>query len=146
MFASLGFRVVDRNTNEFMGRKWTLTDHNLDFIVEKDGIYYGVEVKNTLSYMEKEEFDIKLKLCNYLGLVPLWILRNAPGNQFDRMKEVGGFILKFKSQIYPIGFEDLVKDIWNLMRLPVAVWERFPEKQEKLILRFHNSVLRRTSY
>ena len=69
----------------------------------------------------------------------MWILRSAPGNQFDQMKRAGGFILKFKSQIFPIGMDDLINEIWNLMRLPVAIWERFPEKLERLVLRFHNS-------
>ncbi len=139
----MGFEVVSRNTNEFSRRKWTTTSHNLDFIVEKDGIYYGVEVKNTLPYMERDEFDIKLEICNYLGLVPLWILRNAPGNQFDQMKQAGGFILKLKSQIYPFGYEDLVGDIWNLMRLPVAIWDRIPKKLENLVIRFHKSKTRK---
>ena len=38
MFARLGFRVISRNTNEFKSKKWTKTNHDLDFIVEKDGI------------------------------------------------------------------------------------------------------------
>ena len=87
---------------------WNETNHDLDFIVEKDGIFYGIEVKNTLPYMEREEFNIKLKICRYLGIAPLWILRNAPANQFDQIKKAGGFILRFKSQIYPLGFEDKV--------------------------------------
>ncbi len=141
MFYRLGFRVVDRNTRRFGEKVWEKTSHDLDFIVEKDGIFYGVEVKNTLPYMEKDEFDIKLRICEYLGLKPLWILRNAPKPQFDKMKEVGGFILKFKSQIYPLGFEDKVREIWKYTRLPVAVWERFDEKLERLVLRFHEKNL-----
>jgi len=45
--------------------------------------------------------------------------------------------LRFKSQIYPLGFEDMVREIWKYTRLPVAVWERFDEKLERLVLRFH---------
>lgn len=141
MFYRLRFEIIDRNSNKFGNRVWTQTNHDLDFIVEKDGIAYGVEVKNTLPYMERDEFDIKLKICNHLGLVPLWILRNAPATQFSQMSASGGFILKFKSQIYPLGFEDKVAEIWKTMRLPVAVWERFDERFERLILRFHRDVL-----
>lgn len=99
---------------------------------------YGVEVKNTLGYMEQDEFDIKLQMCNYLGINPLWILRNAPKNQFDQMKAEDGFILKFWAQIYPPTQEPLVRDIWNLMRLPVAVWIEIPLKVINLFLRHHN--------
>jgi len=143
MFLRLKFNIVDRNTNKFKGKVWTQTNHDLDFIVEKDGIYYGVEVKNILPYMERDEFNIKLEMCRFLGLVPLWILRNAPKDQFDKIRKNGGFILKFKSQVYPIGFEDKVREIWNLMRLPVTVWERFPKKLEKLTLRFHDSLIKK---
>ena len=34
-----------------------------NFIFERDEIAYGVEVKNTLGYMNYEEFVIKIALC-----------------------------------------------------------------------------------
>jgi hypothetical protein len=71
-------------------------------------------------------------------------LRNAPGNQFKEMKDAGGFILKLKSQIYPIGFNDLIRDIWNIMRLPVTIWDRIPEKLENLVKRFHKSKIEKS--
>lgn len=83
------------------------------------------------------------KMCEFLGLVPLWVLRSAPKDQFDKIKEKGGFILRFKSQAYPIGYEEQVREIWKLMRLPVTVWERFPEKVERLVLRFHETLIKK---
>jgi hypothetical protein len=138
LFRTNGFTILGRNTNKYGGKKWIKTGHDLDFIIEKDSIVYGVEVKNTLGYMEQDEFEIKLQMCNYLGINPLWILRNAPKNQFDQMKEADGFILKFGAQIYPPTQEPLVRDIWNLMRLPVAVWKEIPLKVINLFLRHHN--------
>jgi len=73
-----------------------------------------------------------------LGLVPMWILRNAPGVQFERMRPYNGFILKFKSWIITLGQEPLARDIWNLMRLPVAIWEETPKKLENIFLRQHS--------
>jgi hypothetical protein len=113
MFRVNGFKIVGENTNTYGGLKWEETEHDLDFIVEKDSIAYGVEVKNTLDYMERDEFEAKLRICEYLGLVPLWILRNAPAVQFKQMKPCNGFILKFKAQIYPPGQEPLVRDMWQ---------------------------------
>jgi hypothetical protein len=138
MFRDNGFKVVGEHTNEYDGVRWTETNHDLDFIVERDSIVYGVEVKNTLPYMEREEFDVKLRMCKYLDIVPLWILRNAPGIQFKEIKDVGGFILKFKTQIYPPGQERLTRDIWNLMALPVGIWRRIPKKVENIFLRQHS--------
>ena len=132
-----GFKVVGENTNEYRGLRWERTKHDLDFIVEKDSIAYGVEVKNTLSYMEEDEFEAKLNMCRSLGLVPLWILRNAPSTQFERMKPYNGFILKFKAQIYPPGQGPLVRDIWEKMRLPASIWKKVPEKLMYLLLKQH---------
>src|SRR5204863_317577 len=50
--ASNGFRCLSKNTNEFGGLKWKATNHNLDFIVERDSRVYGIEVKNRLDYIE----------------------------------------------------------------------------------------------
>lgn len=138
MFRLNSFKIVGRHANEHEGKQWQKTKHNLDYIIEKDGVAYGVEVKNTLPYMEREEFDVKLEMCEYLNLVPLWILRNTPGVQFERMKAVNGFILKFKSWIIPLGQEPLARDIWDLMRLPVAIWEETPKKLENIFLRQHS--------
>jgi len=137
MFRLNGFRIVGEDTNEYRGLKWEETEHDLDFIIEKDSIAYGVEVKNTLPYMEEDEFKIKLKMCEFLGLIPLWILRNAPAVQFEQMKLCNGFILKFKTQIYPLGQEPLIRDIWEIMRLPVSIWKKIPEKLENIFLRQH---------
>lgn len=143
MFVANNFEIVGRNTNEYKGEKWTKTNHNLDFIIQKDGIAYGVEVKNTLSYMERDEFDVKLDICEHLGVIPLWILRYAPKPQFDEIKARNGFILIFKSQIYPLGQKPLTDEIWKLMRLPVAIWKKFPEKVEKRFLSIHKSQIRK---
>lgn len=126
MFQLNAFKIVGEDTNEYRGLKWKKTGHDLDYIIEKDSIAYGIEIKNTLPYMEKDEFEIKLDMCKFLGLVPLWILRNAPAVQFEQMKPYNGFILKFKTQVYPLGQEPLIRDMWEIMRLPVSIWKRIP--------------------
>lgn len=128
MFEVCGFKIVGRNTNELGGRKWTESNHDLDFIVRREGEVFGVEIKNTLPYMEKDEFELKLRMCSSLGVTPLWILRNAPDPQFRQMKDSGGSILIFKTQIYPPAQEPLVKSIWENMRLPVSVRKEIPPK------------------
>lgn len=133
-----GFHTLSKNTNEYEDLKWEKTDHNLDFIIEKNGIVYGVEIKNTLDYMERDEFNIKLEMCEFFDIIPLWILRNAPGLQFMAMKLRGGFIMLFGTQFYPPGFRPLVRDIWDTMRLPVNIWRSIPEKIINVFLNFHS--------
>jgi len=73
----------------------------------------------------------------YLGIVPLWFLRYAPAIQISEMKKCGGFIVLFKTQIYPPGQELLVKEIWNHMRLPVNVWKDIPARIEERLEDIH---------
>jgi hypothetical protein len=47
------FVLTGRETRTHEGRVWPASFHDLDFIFERDGIAYGVEVKNSLSYMDK---------------------------------------------------------------------------------------------
>ena len=53
-FARCQFVTQGREMNSFRDRVWSETDHDLDFIFERDGIAYGVEGKNTLGYMDYE--------------------------------------------------------------------------------------------
>ncbi len=68
-----GFATVSRNANSFQNRVWVETEHNLDRIVERRGNAYGVEIKNTLPYIDRDEFRIKLDMCTFLGIRPLFI-------------------------------------------------------------------------
>ncbi len=60
---SAGFLPKARNVSQFAGVQWTETKHNLDRIFEKDGVLYGTEIKNRLSYISQNEFYTKLKMC-----------------------------------------------------------------------------------
>jgi len=86
-FVRFGFSLYGRNINEYKGKKWTETEHNLDFIFEKDSKVYGVEVKNALGYMDKEEIDIKIELCEYLGLRPVFAVRMFPKSWIDEIRQ-----------------------------------------------------------
>lgn len=130
-----GSKIIGRHANEYKGRKWTKTDHNLDVIIEKGGMVYGIEIKNTLGYIEKEEFDTKLEMCGHFNIIPVFIMRFAPAIQIQSVKRLGGYIILSKTQIYPPGQELLVKEIWDFMRLPVAVWKEIPKKIESQIAR-----------
>ena len=125
--------LVGRSTREYRGRIWTDTEHDLDFILEKDGVGFGVEVKNTWVYIPPDELTIKLKMCDYLGIRPLCIVRNRHSGQWKEVKNAGGLLYIFKSKILPPGQEDLASRMWRLMRLPVVVWQDWPGQFYPLI-------------
>jgi hypothetical protein len=111
--------VVTTNVNEYKGRKWTETTHTMDRIFARDGIPYGIEIKNTLDYIPGKELDVKLTMCRFLGLKPLFIMRMAPKSYIDKVRKAGGFSLIFKYQLYPHGYKDLASEISRELRLPV---------------------------
>ena len=116
----MGFLPRGENVREWNGLKWEKTGENLDRVFERDGIYYGVEIKNTLSYIPREELESKLEMCRFLGLVPLFIMRASPKNYNQLVIEGGGgYALIFRWQLYPQGQEQLVKKVRDTLGIPV---------------------------
>ncbi|MEW6059808.1 MAG: hypothetical protein AB1551_06675 [Actinomycetota bacterium] len=110
-FARHEFVMRGRNTRSFGGRTWVRTRHDLDFIFEKGGKAYGVEVKNTLGYMEHEELDIKIRLSLDLGLKPVFAARMLPKSWVYEVVRAGGFALILKYQLYPWAHRDLARRV-----------------------------------
>lgn len=118
-FAKCEFVTKGRNTNEFGGKKWTETQHDLDFIFQRDGRAYGVEVKNMLGYMEQDEFRVKIKMCGALGIVPVFVARMLPRVWIEELRQAGGFALILKWQLYPPAHKELAKRVHAEIGLPV---------------------------
>ena len=130
-----------KETNKFKGKTWKRSNKNLDFIIQKDGMNYGVEIKNTFDYIPQDEFEEKLEMCDFLGLLPLFPLRCPSELQYAQMKDCGGLALKFKTRIFPPGFQGLVTDIWNNFRLPVNIWGEILPTVEAVFLNYHHNLL-----
>jgi hypothetical protein len=118
-FARHEFVMKGRNTKKYKDNEWNLTDHNLDFIFEKDGLLYGIEVKNTLGYMDYKELEIKIKMCKELGLKPVFVARMMPKTWIKEIIDEGGFCLILKYQLYPWTHKELAKKIAKELNLPV---------------------------
>ena len=58
-----------RAVTSFNGKTYSTTGHNLDRIFERDGIAYGAEIKNTLSYIDVREYRAKLDMCRVLACI-----------------------------------------------------------------------------
>jgi hypothetical protein len=114
-----GFSQVARNARSFNDKMWSATGHNLDRIVEREGIRYGVEIKNTLPYIPRDEFRIKLELCRSLGLTPLFVSRMAPKSYNNEIINRGGVSWILGTQFYPFGHQDFAAEVRDQLRLPV---------------------------
>lgn len=118
-FARCQFLMMSKDTREHGGKKWEKTDHNLDFIFGRDGLVYGIEVKNALGYMDYEEFKIKVKICDYLNIRPVFVVRMMPKTWINELWERKGFALILKYQLYPWGHKELAKRVATSLNIPV---------------------------
>jgi hypothetical protein len=135
---SVGFLPKARNVNAFAGVQWTETKHNLDRIFEIDGVLYGAEIKNRLSYISQSEFYTKLKMCETLKLRPLFIARMMPRSYVYELFKKGGFALLMKFQFYPFGSESFAATVRKRLTLPVDCPKRLEDGTLQRLLNYHN--------
>lgn len=140
-FARIRFLLLGEAVNEINGKKWVLGNHDLDFAFERDGIGYGVEVKNTLGYIRYGELQLKTALAKALGLTPLFVVRMMPKSWIWEVKQAGGFVLVLKYQLYPWTERRLAMRIREQLGLPVDSPKRLYEATMKRVLDWHNGRL-----
>jgi len=124
-----GFKIVDENSNEYNGRNYTRTNHDLDIIAkhrENENFAIGVEIKNTLDIMNPELIDTKINICEDLGLIPVFAIRwNKP--HIECILNQNGFSWVFKTQMYPLGQENFVEKIYKRLS---AKWKASSKSYE----------------
>ena len=140
-FARSEFVMRGRNARGFAGKEWTSSEHNLDFIFERDGQAYGIEVKNTLGYMDYDEFQIKIRLCKFLGLRPLFVARMLPRTWMNELINAGGYGMIMKYQLYPWTHKNLAKRVASELGLPVDAPRALAEGTMNRFLSWHRRQL-----
>lgn len=136
-FASNEFVMKGREARSFAGTTWDETQHDLDFIFERDGVAYGVEVKNTLGYMSQAEMRTKIRLSRHLGLRPVFVARMLPRSWIHEINQAGGFALILKWQLYPWTHRDLAKRVRDEFQLPVDAPRRLEAGTMQRFVRWH---------
>lgn len=138
--ARIGFMERARNTNSFRGIQWAASDHNLDRILEKEGVHYGVEIKNRLSYISHEEFQTKIRICEMLNLRPVFVVRMMPKSYTYELFRLGGFALIMKHQFYPLSQESFALQVRTRLRLPVDCPPRLTDGTLNRLLLYHDRI------
>lgn len=123
-----GFVFACKETRYFGGKEWTRSDHDLDFVMCKEGIFYGVEVKDVLQYVNfGRELRIKLDMCKYLNLVPFFICRMLPVVWMREIRAYGGVALLFKRWVFPPADRKLVEGCVKEFNFPMSYWHALPQ-------------------
>lgn len=136
-----GFRAEATNTRTWNGKTWPLTNHNLDRIITRDGIVYGVEIKNTQNYISRAELRTKIRLCRYLSIRPLFIMRFAPKSYMHEINRSRGFGLLFEEQMYPWGHNPLLVEVRERLGLKVGAPKDVKDGDMQRLLNWHNRQL-----
>ena len=137
-FARSQFVLRGRDTRSYGDREWTQTQHDLDFIFEKEGRAYGVEVKNALRYIEYTELTTKIRMCQALGIVPVFATRMLPKSWINELNDVGGFALILKYQLYPWAHRDLARRVRDEFGLPVDAPRALADGTMARFVRWHS--------
>lgn len=141
-----GFMLTpERDVKSWRGKTWTETNHNLDRICLRDGIAYGVEIKNTQNYIQRDELYTKLRLCKHLGLTPLFIMRAAPKSyMYEIAVKYQGFGLLFEEQIYPWGHSSLLAEVRDQLGLKVQSPRDVKDGDMQRLVKWHERKVLRT--
>ena len=126
-FARIGFRIRAQKVRSVGGKEWTNTNHDLDRLIERDGVQYGVEIKNQLGYIDQTEFQTKLEMCKFFNVRPLFVARMMPRNYINSVFRAGGFALILQNQHYPLLADDLAKRVREQLVLPVKTIASLPD-------------------
>ena len=128
---------------EFKGRE-ALKDTRvgIDFIVEKDGVAYGVEVKNRLPY--PDDLFEKILVAVDLDLVPLIIARWLNPSQVRAIRELGGFYVIYKTAIYSPTYKEIVDKAVKILGYPIECRERIDDSyfEKKIVKEVHDKALK----
>ncbi len=140
-FAKRQFLLREQHTRKYGDKEWTASNQNLDFVFERDGRAYGIEVKNTLSYMDESELDAKIALSEHLGITPVFAARMLPKSWIKRVIDHGGYAMILKYQLYPWTHADLAKKVAAELSLPVDAPKALADGTMDRFLKWHQKKL-----
>lgn len=148
-FNSLRFKIHGTGVSEFAGKKVVGTPGkqppDLDFVIEKDDIVYGVDVKNWIKY----EFDSidnvmsKVALAVQLGVIPFICARYVDKDTFFKVVSVPGLVYSYETLILPPEFQTLAEEARTLLGYPVFVGEAFPQHKLDFINKLHGITVKK---
>jgi hypothetical protein len=101
-----------------------------------------VEIKNTLPYIDRDEFRTKLDICKFLGLRPLFISRMSPKNYNYEIIQRGGISWILGTQHYPFGQDEFAESVRDELHLPVACKARVQDGDVARLIKATEWVLR----
>jgi len=122
-----------------LGKKGKLPP-NLDFIIEKDKIVYGVDIKNWIKYEYETRREVisKVRIALKLGIFPFIIARYVDKDTiYTEIIKKGGICYYFKTLLFPISFSGLAKEANEVLGYPTLAADFLPNHKIEWIKKLH---------
>jgi hypothetical protein len=149
-FNSLGFEIVKRDASEYNGRKVTSVEGkqppNLDFILRRDGVVYGVDVKNWIRYEfnTRKEVILKVSLALQLQIAPFIIARYVDKDAiYTEVISKGGICYPYRTLLFSPNFASLARRANSLLGYPTMALDRLPTFKVQRVDFLHEKMLAR---
>jgi len=149
-FESLGFNIHGRDMSRFRGRtvrgKRGKQLPNLDFIIEKDKITYGVDIKNWIKYEyeTRRVVQSKVNLATQLGIVPFIVARYIDkGTFYIDIVRRGGICYYYESLLVPISYESIAREAHDVLGYPVLAGDFLPNYKIKWLGKLHRDFVKK---
>ena len=126
-FARREFVLKGEERRDFKDRRWERTAQDIDFIFERRERAFGIEVKNTLGYLDFDEFSTKIQLCQHIGVTPVFAVRALPRSWANALIMCGGYAMIMRYQFYPWTQRELAHEIQERLGLPVDAPRRIAD-------------------
>lgn len=133
-FQDLGFEILGREVSEFQGKQTTVGG-DIDFIARKDGLTYGIEVKNSLSY--PDDLSRKFRVALELGVIPFFVARWISKSQFHMVRRYGGLVKLYETSIYPSKYTKIVEQCRQVLGSPLIALDKITERPKKHLRKIH---------
>jgi hypothetical protein len=146
-FSSLRFKIHGTNVSEFRGRKVVGVSGkqppDLDFVIEKDKIVYGVDIKNWIKYEfdSIDEVKRKVDVAVQLRITPFICARYVDKDTFFKVVSMPGIVYSYETLILPPEFQTLAEEARSLLGYPVLVGEALPQFKLDFIKKLHGIML-----
>lgn len=135
-FVDLGFNIIDRNVSSSRGRRARgvpgkqLPD--IDFVVEKNGLLFGADVKNWIRYEKSSIYEIisKVNIAFQLHLIPIIFARYVDKDTiFNELRLKGVKYYIFKHLLIPEHYSKLAEEATKLLGYPILNCNRLTEEK-----------------
>lgn len=113
-----------KGVNEYKGRKSTI-NNNIEYVAEKDGIEYGIEVKNGLNY--PDDLYWKFTVATELETIPLIISRWLNPAQVPLIEGLGGTQIVYKDSIYSTTYKSMIEEARTILGTPVIAMDEIDD-------------------